>query len=129
MSNLKCILNACILFVLRNVPHCKKPFLTLLHLESECNSVNQMQTSAVSVKAKTVCIYRYLLWIPRTILVQNFNLKSQCAYYMRTKYPGFFSPHPANVWIASFDDKHTGYIESMFSCFGKNLKTGGIILI
>ena len=55
-------------------------------------------------------------------------LKNQCAYYIRTKYPGFFFPHPANVLIASFDDKHTGYIDSMFSCFGKNLKTGGIIL-
>ena len=40
-----------------------------------------------------------------------------------------FFPHPANVLITSFDDKHTGYIDSMFSCFGKNLKTGGIILI
>ena len=40
-----------------------------------------------------------------------------------------FSPHPANVLIASYDDKHTGYTDSMFSCFGKNLKTGGIILI
>ena len=40
-----------------------------------------------------------------------------------------FFPHPANVLIASYDDKHTGYIDSMFSCFGKNLKTGGIILI
>ena len=73
--------------------------------------------------------YRHLLWIPRTILDQNFDLKSQCAYYMRTKYPGFFFPHPANVLIASYDDKHTGYIDSMFSCFGKNLKTGSIILI
>ena len=66
--------------------------------------------------------YRHLLWIPHTILDQNFDLKSQCAYYMRTKYP-------ANVLIASYDDKHTGYIDSMFSCFGKNLKTGGIIFI
>ena len=74
-------------------------------------------------------VYRHLLWIPHTILDQNFDLKNQCAYYMRTKYPGFFFPHPANVLIASFDDKHTGYIDSMFSCFGKNLKTGGIILI
>ena len=74
-------------------------------------------------------IYRHLLWIPRTNLDQNFDLKSQCAYYMRTKYPGCFFPHPANVLIASYDDKHTGYIDSMFSCFGKNLKTGGIILI
>ena len=74
-------------------------------------------------------VYRHLLWIPRTILDQNFDLKNQCAYYMRTKYPGFFPPHPANVLIANFDDKHTGYIDSMFSCFGKNLKTGGIILI
>ena len=42
----------------------------------------------------------------------------------------FFSPHPANVLIAIFDDKHTGYnVDSMFSCFGKNLKPGGIILI
>ena len=60
--------------------------------------------------------YRHLLWIPRTILDQNFDLKNQCAYYMRTKYPGFFFPHPANVLIASFDDKHIGYIDSMFSC-------------
>ena len=75
-------------------------------------SLNLMKTKCPRIG------YRHLLWIPRTILDQNFDLKNQCAYYMRTKYPGFFSPHPANVLIASFDDKHTGYIDSMFSCFG-----------
>ena len=45
-----------------------------------------------------VYLYRHLLWIPRTILDQNFDLKSQCAYYMRTKYPGFFSPTQPTFW-------------------------------
>ena len=43
-------------------------------------------------KFSTIYCYCYLLWIPHTIFDQNFDLKSQCAYYMRTKYPGFFTP-------------------------------------
>ena len=50
---------------------------------------------------RNIC-YHYLLWKPCRVLHQNLSLKSHCTYYMRTKYPGFFSKPRRYVLIFSF---------------------------
>ena len=85
------------------------------------------------MRGLNICFHRNLIPSFAMDTAHNFGPEFRSEKPVRVlhenKISRIFFPHPANVLIASFDDKHTGYIDSMFSCFGKNLKTGGIILI